>query len=211
MSSDKWGPVSDKPIVHVMIPTRELVHSGLALFLVWLATREKRYQVKMGVVEAQPVANTRNRIVWNFLEDETAAYLLMIDSDTVPAGFNPLDYVERGLDVVGWPCPTFRANSDPPLRWYPAPPSDVGLMEVDAVCGAGVLIARRVLEDPAMRGPFLDEWGSDGMRTESEDITFCLRAREAGYKVWCAMDRPLRHYRPAELMTVWEYMEGKND
>lgn len=192
--------------VQIITPTRTEIRMELSLFREYLAARERRFRIMLGISEAQPVANNRNRIAWKMLADG-ADYVLMIDSDTVPRGFNPLDYVENDLDVLGFPNPTWRANDECPISWFPAPPSDAGLVEVEEMGGGCLLIARRVLEHPAMRGPFLDFWDADGLRIESEDQSFCRRAREAGFKVWCAMDRPIAHFKPVELTTMWEYVE----
>jgi hypothetical protein len=109
------------------------------------------------------------------------------------------------LDVLGFPYPTIRINDDPPILWFPGPPSGKGLVEVEAVGGGCLLIARRVLEHPGMRAPFMNEWDADGLRTEPEDTSFCQRARICGFEVWCAMDRPVLHWKTVELVTVWKW------
>lgn len=203
----------DKPTVHLVTLTRGMIRAELGVFREWLLLREllteRRYHLKLGISDAQPVANNRNRTALRVLEDEAVAFLCSIDNDSVPAGFNPLDYVERDLDVVGFPYLTWRANADPPLVWIPEEPGDRGLEEVDWLGGGCLLIARRVLEHPDMRGPFLDCWNSDGRRTMPEDINFCERARRAGFRVWCAFDRPLHHFKTVELLTLWRWINKR--
>jgi len=193
--------------VQIITPTRADIRMELAQFREYLAARERRYRIQLGYSDAQPIANNRNRIVRKMLADG-ADYLLMIDSDTVPM-FNPLDYIERDLDVLGFPYPTWRANDENPIHWFPSPPSDVGLIEVEEVGGGCLLIARRVFEHTMMQGPFLDFWDEEGLRAEPEDLSFCRRVREAGFRVWCAMDRPLAHFKTVELVTVWQYLEAQ--
>lgn len=174
----------------------------LALFRESLIARERRYRVTLGYPSAQPTAHNRNQIARRFLRDAEAAYLLMIDSDVVPQ-FNPLDYVERGLDVIGWPTPTWRANDTSPLVWHPCPPDGKGLVGVEWVSTSCILIARRVLAHPDMRAPFHDMWDADGMRTAGEDQSFCRRAARAGFEVWCDTRRMCAHFKAVDLLTLW--------
>lgn len=203
--------IDKKTRIQLIVPTRAQVRAELSIFREWLLMHELgrgRYELVLGYSDAQPVANNLNRIALRVLEDEETDYWLKIDSDTVP-GCNPLDYVERDLDVLGFPCATWRANDDEPLIWFPAPPDGRGLVEVEGkgVGGGVLLIARRVLEHPAMRAPFLDEWDEDGLRTVPEDTTFCTRAMAAGFRVWCDMSKPMYHFKGAELLTLWNWVQ----
>lgn len=191
--------------VHVITPMRGTLRAELAQFREVLLASERRFELVIGLSDAQPCANNRNRIVKRFLEDEKADYLFTIDSDQCPAGFNPLDYVLHDLDIVGFPSPTVRINDDPPIRWFPGPPSDVGLVEVEDVSGGCLLVARRVLEHPGMRAAFSDEWDADGLRTCPEDSSFTRRARICGFEIWCAMNRRIYHWKVAEMATLWEW------
>jgi len=191
--------------VHVITPSRAEARVEHAQFREYLASQERRFELVLGYSDAQPIAANRNRIALKFLTDKRANYLLMIDSDQAPA-FNPLDYVGNDLDILGFPCPTWRANSKEPLIWFPEPPADEGVKGVLAVTTGCILIARRVLEHPDMRHPFADEWDEDGLKSEGEDITFCQRAKAVGFGVWCAMDRPVTHIKTIELITLWQYI-----
>lgn len=181
----------------------------LAMFRESLAVRERRYRLTLGYPSAQPIANNRNQIARRFLADPEASYLLMIDSDVVPQ-FNPLDYVERDLDVIGWPTPTWRANDIPPVRWFPFAPTPAGLVEVDEVSTSCILIARRVLAHVDMRAPFQDAWDADGIRTAGEDQSFCQRAARAGFKIWCDTTRLCAHFKTLDLLTLWRTYELSN-
>lgn len=205
--------MGNKPTVHVVTLTRGMMRAELGQFREWLllqeVLKEKRYHLLLGLSDAQPVANNRNRTALRILENEAVGYLCSIDNDSVPAGFNPLDYVERDLDVVGFPYLTWRANADPPLVWIPEDPAGRELEEVKVVGGGCLLIARRVLEHPDMRAPFLDCWDADGRRTKPEDYNFSWRARRAGFRVWCAFDKPLHHFKNVELLTLWRWINKK--
>ena len=96
--------------VHVITPSRAAVRIEHAQFREYLASRERRFELVLGYSAAQPIAANRNRIALKFLADERADFLLMVDSDQAPA-FNPLDYVGCDEDIVGFPCPTWRASN----------------------------------------------------------------------------------------------------
>ena len=191
--------------VHVITPSRANVRVEHAQFREYLASRERRFELVLGYSDAQPIAANRNRIARKFLADERADYLLMVDSDQAPA-FNPLDYVENDLDIVGFPCPTWRVTNKEPLIWFPEPPSNEGIKAQPSVTTGCILIARRVLEHPDLRHPFADEWDANGLKAEGEDVTFCQRAIVAGFGVWCVMDKPVTHIKPIELVTLWQYI-----
>jgi hypothetical protein len=144
--------------------------------------------IKLG--QKHSVAWARNNLIEQFLESD-AEYLFLVDADMgVPReGLKTL--VEHDLPIVGAFC--FRR--DPPyeptlmiktnqkineqtylyenMRDYPD-----GLMEVHATGGACLLIKREVLEK--VTSPWFYEL--DGVK--SEDIYFCEKVREAGYKIY---------------------------
>lgn len=198
--------MGDKTTVYVVTPLQNKVRPELCLFREWLMVHEERYYLVFSVSEAQPVAHNRNRIARKFLESD-ADFLLSVDSDQVP-GCNPLDYVEHDLDVLGFPYPTYRAHKECPIVWFPGPANDEGLVEVEKVASGVLLIARRVLEHPAMRGPFMDYWDDEGLLVESEDFSFCRRARWAGFSVWCDMSVPAHHWKEVDLLTLWQSLRG---
>lgn len=70
------------------------------------------------------------------------------------------------------------------LNDYP----DGGLIEVDAAGSAGMVVRRRVIE--AMEPPWFrigqdSNWG--------EDLDFCRRAQDHGFRIWADLDMPLGH------------------
>jgi len=193
-------------------PTRGELRLEHAMFREHLIATEKRYSLQMHWVSGYPAGSVRCKIALLFLESD-ADFLLMLDSDQAPTN-NPLDYIERDLDVLAFPSPTYRGMDKLPIRWFPEAEDPArGIVQVDEVTTGCMLIARRVLEHPAMRAPFLDEYNADGIFTSGEDQTFCRRARAAGFKVWCAMDQPLAHFKTVELLTIWRAygLTGKPD
>lgn len=70
-----------------------------------------------------------------------------------------------------------------------------GAMEVDAV-GAGCLLVHREVFDSLGSGWY------DTVRGLGEDISFCVKARQAGYKILCDTDIELSHFK-----SIW--LRGK--
>jgi hypothetical protein len=192
--------------VRFVTMTRGNMRPELAQFREWVSANERRYNIDMNYSDAQPIANNRNRVALATREMD-ADFLLTVDSDMVPL-FNPFDYVEYDLDVLGFPYPTWRVNAAAPLFWYPGEPDGSGLRQVEDVGGGCMLIARRVLEHPAMRAPFMDAWDEDGRRVKPEDTTFCGRAKEAGFEVWCCFDVATEHFKPVALAALWRYIRA---
>lgn len=180
------------------------------LFREWLMSNERRYTLAMGYTAGYPASSCRNRIVEVFL-DSNSDFLVMLDDDQAPTS-NPLDYIENDLDVIGFPYPTVRINAtDNIIPWFPSPPESTGLRRVDFIGGGCMVIARRVLEHPGMTAAFRDTYDARGVFTEGEDIAFCRRATENGFAIWCAMDKPLLHIKPAEMLRVWSYANGQTN
>lgn len=190
--------------VHVMTATRGNPRVEHALFREWLISTEKRFKLAIGYVTGYPCASAKNKIVLNFLADEQADYLLMIDDDQVPTN-NPLDYIEYDKDILGWPYPSIRINTlHEPIVWFPKTPEPkTPMVRAEVVGGGGMLITRRVLEHPDLKAPFIDQFDENGIFEIGEDYNFCKRATKAGFEIWCALDSPLMHFKPAELYTIW--------
>lgn len=197
--------------VHVATPMIGEVRIEHAQFLQWLMLNERRHQLLIYAVEGRPIADARCKIARRFLADPNAEYLMMLDSDQWPcategaAYHNPLDLIERDLDVVGFPYPTVRyQHPDGPLIWLPHEPMpDVDIASTNAVATGCIIIARRVLAHPALRVPFADAFNNDGTLDYSEDIDFSLKARKAGFELHVAMNRPLHHVKMLDLVDLW--------
>jgi len=209
-----------RPIVEVVALTEGWQCDNLANLRLVLGITEGRCERAFAVSRAQPVASNRNGIVKRFLVGD-ADYLLMLDHDQMfHPQQNPLDYVFEDLDVVGFPTPLWKPDRSPtnPIRWNVwledgegnrtsgTLEEGAGLVECAAVGTGAILIARRVFEHPDLRAPFLDEWDEDGIRTRGEDLTFCERARAAGFRVYAAMDMPCGHLKEVNLLHMMRLM-----
>ena len=178
-------------------------------------SRDERYNIIMGWNHAKPVTNNRNQIVKRFLDSPPEhEFLLMMDNDVVPQN-NPLDYIEHNLDIVVFPCPIWKPNQacDSPVVWNIRMRDEDGylltgsfktggLREISEGGTGAILIARRVLEHPALRSPFVEQMDEYGVSTLGHDLAFCARARAAGFRVWAATDCVCSHWEELDLSIV---------
>jgi len=182
---------------------------GLALLLVDLARRPE--DPLIDIVPGYPVDRVRNLISKRFLESD-AEYLLMIDDDVVPPA-GVLDMARHGKDVVAGLCYAFI-----PQRGYYAaaytPPGEGGrygrvgigreiegrgLLEIGLAGSACLMVHRRVLErlDPPYFRTELDDEGT--YIADSEDFSFCRRAREAGFSLWLDTAQVCSHFKALDM------------
>lgn len=71
-----------------------------------------------------------------------------------------------------------------------------GLAEIHAAGSAGMLVRRHVLE--TIGDPVFESHG--GM---NEDLTFCAKVREAGFRIWVDVDSRLGHIGQAAVWPAW--------
>lgn len=105
------------------------------------------------------------------------------------APFALVAYMEEGETVLpdGETYPLWK-----PLAAHELP--EHGLVPIDGAGGAGMLIKRHVLE--ALRDPWFEN--STGSYV-NEDVNFCLKAREAGFKVLLDVEAQLGHIGTFEI------------
>jgi GT2 family glycosyltransferase len=138
---------------------------------------------------------TRNRIVQNFLDRDDVDTLLFVDDDVAPSKDIPemIAELDNGWDVVAsavpifkpevWPLPViaaFRRNGDGYALARPTLAPTV--IECDAVGTGCFAIKREVLE--ALPRPFSEEMSEEGMII-SDDVVFCRKVKEAGFRLGC--------------------------
>jgi hypothetical protein len=164
-----------------------------------------------------PIYSNRNKIVKRFLATD-CDYLMMQDDDIV-AWHNPAELVFAAKDIIG--CPAKVRTNKGTLDWvayvhhdtmdgYVAvdmgrAPSDADVVAVDIVGTGLICIARRVLEDPRMKAPFMVENDEDGVLTWGTDFAFCKRARACGYEVFTTPHRVCEHYKEFGLLQMDGY------
>ena len=199
--------LAEKTKVQLVVPNEGTVATELMLMLMNLIY-DGRYELHFSFPMYRPISHARNKIAREFLQAEPPFdYLLMIDSDVVPS-VNPLDLVDDDLDVVGHIYPIWKADQEPghEVMWGVEPLGELavaqGLVEVAAIGTGCVMIARRVLEHPAMRAPFRERFDEDGLLQRGEDLAFCDRARAAGFRVWADLGARCSHQKLVDLRQV---------
>lgn len=200
--------------VYAAVLTAGWIRHELAAQLVAFAD-DRRYELELHFSYDRPTPSNRNGIAKRFLASN-ADWLLMIDDDTIPYG-NPLDFVGKDLDIVTFPYPLWKPGVTIPVTLSVSPLDGQrtvrlgdGVMEARWGGTGMVLIARRVLEHPALKIPFAYRYDEDGIKTWEEDADFCAKAREAGFKVWSALSHPCGHVKEINLVDVHDAVKEWN-
>lgn len=174
----------------------------------WKLLQDKRYDLLPIWPCHRPYENNLNKIIIDFLASDCTFWLSM-DADNPPIN-NPLDLVQYNRDIIGLPTPIWHFSGDKkkerPIYWnaydyvpkedaYKEHPIKKGLQSVDAIGTGCFLISKRVFLNKNMqRGAFLREYYPDGTVKKGNDIKFCERAKENGFKIFCHYDYPCDHY-----------------
>lgn len=194
--------------------------SMLALLGYEIQKGDARLLAKIQHTQGLYVADNRTLLIQRFL-DTQSEWLLQIDTDiefprTLLETMLDLAGTERKILAASVPLgtafPTCAFNrTDTPGIWSPVPRVD-GVIECDAVATAIFLCHRSVFEDMA------DLDGQSWMhhiylpasnvvtsprqfvyRSQGEDLAFCVRAKKAGHRVWCANVPGLKHHKTTAL------------
>ena len=182
----------------------DMVHSIWHASLVQLLRKEnRRVAAVFGVRSGPKIDSARNQIVAEFLKGN-GTHLLMVDTDMVlpPNTIERLLRADReivgGLAFIGsFDGSHVRPNiveanvvDDKSYTLNPVWEYPQGLVEVDAIGAACMMVKREVFENMRLaRGedhPM--PWFAHGVAGNveiGEDIAFCLTARKMGYSVWC--------------------------
>ena len=166
---------------------RTVLYDAFGMFL-----RIAQRNLPMIIGNCSIISLARDSITAAFLNSQHT-HLLMLDSDML----HPADIHERlsrwlthpgKPQIIGGlnfkrghpfsPCAFMRVDGSllPLTQWPP------GLIRVDAIGTGSILVAREVFE--AIGQPWWP-FSYDGPALVGEDLTFCKRAYEAGFEVWC--------------------------
>lgn len=199
-------------------------YARVELFSVLLEiVRSGRYNIFLDFPAEKPIAQNRNLTVQRFLKMDNMDYLMFLDNDIIPPK-NIMNLVDHDKDIVGGLCFAFMDNRITPLalrRQDPVPegqkPYKVidfkgteGLVEVDAIGTGHMIIARRVLEKITHQ-PFCNQYDDMGVKTLGLDLSFCYKAKQEGYKVWCHLSYPCAHWTETNLMDFYTALAEKED
>lgn len=184
--------------IAVCTPARDMVHTMFTYDLVNMVcfhTLNTNDAVALKISEGTLIANQRAELSLDAMR-EGCSHILFIDSDMR----FPQDMISRLLkhdvDIVATNCarrrmptgPTaqiYKENGDRELVW--TMPDSTGLQEVGSV-GMGVMLIKagvfKALSEPWYETP----WRSDKRGYIGEDVFFCNKARDAGFRIWIDHD-----------------------
>lgn len=195
------------PRILAVIPCgNRWLHKELVAVLMEMA-RDRRVQLDSFFPTMMPVEQARNTAIKGFLEDNYT-HLMFIDDDTVPQR-NPVDLVFLNLDIVGMVYPIRKKSSitSSAYRYLGAnqfipvqtPPRTDNPIMVDAVASGMMVISREVLEVLKNKQPFMRKWDEQGICSMGSDFNFCLKAKEAGFKIWAHFGYRCKHFKESDL------------
>jgi hypothetical protein len=204
-----------EPKIFVAMPLGKngMLHMETASFCAGLNTHSN---IDWGYAQTATAEMSRNVIVENHLrENPDTTHILFIDSDVVP----PYGALQRMLgldeDVVTAPTPIYYNKS---LMWNVAlPENDKAWFRMSdrlpqepfytGRTGFGlVLVKRKVLEDigwPWFHMEYQEMGESNVAMKTGEDVWFCLRAIEEGYKILADPETQCHHYNQVNLFEIY--------
>ena len=144
------------------------------------------------------------------VEDMSGDWLWLMGDDHTFAPDILISLIEHDVDVVVPLCLKKDAPFDPVVyesdeiqddgnTWHRvARLPQHGLHQIHAAGSAGMLIRKHVLD--AIEKPiFTTEKGM-----QNEDLVFCRKVREAGFKIWCDVDQHMGHISPKTVYPYWQ-------
>jgi len=184
--------------IAVCTPARDMVHTMFTYDLVNMVcfhTLNTNDAVSLKISEGTLIANQRAELTLDAMR-EGCSHILFIDSDMR----FPQDLISRllkhDLDIIATNCARRRMPTGPTAQVYKPDgerelvwtmPDSTGLQEIHSV-GMGVMMIKssvfKALAEPWYETP----WRHDKRGYIGEDVFFCRKAREAGFKIWIDHD-----------------------
>lgn len=190
--------------------------SVLSLLGYEIAKGDDRLLARITHSQGLYVADNRTLLIQRFLSTE-AEWLLQVDTDiafppTLLETMVELAGTERKVLAASVPLsdvlPTCAFNRTEVPGIFAPQPKFEGVIECDAVATAVLLVHRSVLLDIAdldgqswMHHLYLPasnvvtDMRHFVYRSQGEDLAFCMRAKKAGHRIWCARVHGLRHHK----------------
>lgn len=150
----------------------------------------------MEIIGRSAISRVRNDIATAFLKTDSD-YLFFLDTDQTwikqkENEENPIDIMIRAdVDIISPPM----TSRQQPIRamWWPLSRKDLDVwnrtwpFQVRHTGSGFMLIKRRVMEGIIKAGhaaPFMPVWCDIEKVETSDDVAFCRRALQCGYKIW---------------------------
>jgi len=184
--------------IAVATPARDMVHTMFTYDLVNMVanhTLNTNDAISLKISQGTLIANQRAELCLDAMR-EKCTHVLFIDSDMR----FPHDMIERllqhDLDIVATNCARRRMPTGPTAQIYKengerelvyTMPESTGLQEVGSV-GMGVMLIKANVFAKLAEPWFETPWRHDKRGYIGEDVFFCKKAREAGFKIWIDHD-----------------------
>ena len=188
----------------IALPTSEI--GRFAMFMVSLAGTRQPNHTHLSVMASASVVENLNQIMRQLRPEDEWVWILGDDhvwpSDTLTGLLEALDDNPEADIIVPlvtkrnppWHLVLFHEAGyyeDGLPRWMPFEWEEIpesGVFEVDAAGSAGMLIRRHVLD--AIGDPWFENSGGVVL---NEDVMFCRKARELGFRVFASADQTMGH------------------
>ncbi len=166
-----------------------------------LLTLERPARSRVAFVYGAYIQAGRDQLVREML-DTDAQWLFMVDDDHTFDRRLLINLLDRHVDVVGalavsrkppyFPCAHAETDTKTGIsRGLSLREMRFELQEVGAVGTGAILIRRHVLE--AMEPPWFESTHDERGVNVGEDVLFCEKARDAGFRVWLDATQALGH------------------
>ncbi len=216
----------NKPRVLLSLPHMGTSHVANSAAVETMMLRDDRVRLHVTRCSGAPFESNMNAVIRDFLLGDWD-FWINLDDDQAPLK-NPIDLIFLNKDIIGLPTPAHKCgqeDSGNPFYWnvyawdeqnqvhrpHQAKKEDGPLQEVDAVGSGCWVVARRVLE--AVKQPMAVQYDENGVTKVGGDLSFCGKARAAGFKVFAHYDYPCRHFKTVDLYEVMRLLlrakEGK--
>jgi hypothetical protein len=179
--------------VAICVPVRDYVTAAFSYSLANLMRKcgETEQKVSLHMVMGSEVAMQRQQLVDEALETD-CTHILWLDSD-MNFPVNVLHgLLSHNLDIVACNYSTrvaphrpvaFKTSSDLDIRVF----DGTGLEEIYAV-GMGCMLVKRSVYETISRPYYSVNWNDDYTSLVGEDIYFCNKIKEHGYKIFLEHD-----------------------
>lgn len=180
-------------IIAVCTPARDMVHTQYAYCLTNMVAyhacnTDDRIDLK--IMQGTLIQNQRAELALDAMR-EGCSHILFIDSDMT----FPQNMIQRllahDLDIVATNCARRRMPTGPTAKignkLIYSTLEDHGLQEVDTI-GMGVMMIKADVFRKMVEPWFETPWRNDKRGYIGEDVFFCLKAKEIGYKIYIDHD-----------------------